>query len=269
MPTELKYSDMLAMIPEEYRNQKIDMDSFAQMQIKWHNETPGNLPDVDCPECLNRGSYMVLSESGEQIIRECKCMANRRYILAMKAAGLGELYQRCTFDAYKTEEEWQVTAKSKAYAYVKAGGDKWLIFSGNSGCGKTHLCTAICSELAKQGMTIKYVEWKRLLAKLQQTRFKETEQGSLIREMQEVDVLYLDDFLKTAGNAKPSDDALNFALEIVNARYIRDRKTILSTEFLAREIIGFDEALGSRIVEKSYQIQLQREQGRNYRTKKI
>jgi DNA replication protein DnaC len=111
------------------------------------------------------------------------------------------------------------------------------------------------------------VEWKRLLAKLQQTKYKEAEQDALIREMQSVDVLYLDDFLKTAGNAKPSDEALNYALEIINARYIRDKKTIISTEFMDKELIGFDEALGSRIVEKSFQIQVLRSQGRNFRTK--
>lgn len=254
-------------IPEEYRVEKVDHDQYKKMQCDWHNERRGNLPDVDCPECLNRGNFMTLSEDGELIIRECKCMVQRRYIWAMREAGLGYMYERCTFDAYTTEQDWQANAKKRAMYYAAMPGNKWLQFSGNSGCGKTHLCTAICSALAKQGRQVKYVEWKRLLAKLQQTKYKETEQDALIREMQNVDVLYLDDFLKTAGNAKPSDEALNYALEIINARYIRDKKTIISTEFMDKELIDFDEALGSRIVEKSFQIQVLRSQGRNFRTK--
>lgn len=254
-----------SFIPQEYKDKIVPLDNFAEMQCKWHNEVKGNLPDVDCPECLNRGEFMMLSDSGEHVIRECKCMIQRRYIWSMKKAGLGELYRKCTFDNYKTDTDWRDRAKKMAMYYLKMPENKWLLFSGASGCGKTMLCTAICSELAKQGRTIKYVEWKRLLALLSQNRFNEAGQSRLLNEMQDVDVLYLDDFLKTPHNVRPSDEALSYALEVINARYIRDKKTILSSEFTSQDLLAFDEALGGRIVEKAYKIQIKCGEGRNYR----
>lgn len=271
MDTQNSTSDIFhALIPEEYRSsgEQMTTAAFMQKQCDWYNESEGRLDGIDCPECKNRGNYQLLDNDGNRVMRECKCMAQRRYMTAMKAAGLGELYERCTFDKYRVTNEWQKTCKALAMRYAAQDGNGWFYFGGNSGSGKTHLCTAICSELAKKGRQIMYVQWKRCLAQLVQTKFKLNEQEQLFSDMTTADVLYIDDFLKTPMNKAPSDEALSYALEIVDARYKSDRKTIFSSEFMTREILTFDEALGGRIIEKSKgnKVLLERESGRNYRT---
>ena len=185
----------------------------------------------------------------------------------MQDAGLGDLYEKCTFDSYIVSADWQRRNKESAERYASQDGNGWFLFAGASGCGKTHLCTAICGEIAKRGRTVKYVQWRRLFDRLIQTRFKEMEQEQLFKELSDADVLYLDDFLKTPKNIEPSPDMLAYALEIVDARYKADRKTIFSTEFMIDEIVGFDEALGGRIREKTIgnKVMNKREAGRNYR----
>lgn len=269
--TQRNISDIFRdLIPEEYRQtaKQMTTDEYLQSQCDWYNESEGHLDGYDCTECKNRGYFQTLDGNGGYTLKECKCMTTRRYITAMKAAGLGELYEKCTFDAYIVQNEWQRTCKALAMRYAAQDGNGWFYFGGNTGAGKTHLCTAICSELAKKGRQILYVQWKRLLAQLIQTKFKQYEQEQLFNECIYADVLYIDDFLKTPRNAPPSEESLSYALEIVDARYKADKKTIFSSEFMTKEILSFDEALGGRIVEmsKGNKVLLERETGRNYRT---
>ena len=258
-----------AMIPPEYRTdtEAMTAEQLAQKQCEWYNESEGRLTGIDCPECKNRGNFQILDSEGNRVLRECKCMAHRRYINMMQSAGLGDLYERCTFDAYIANEDWQKRNKIGSMQFAAKDGNEWFLFAGASGVGKTHLCTAICSELAKRGRQIVYVQWKRLFAELVQTKFKQYEQEQIFRRVTDADVLYIDDFLKTAGNAKPTEEMLSYALEIVDARYKADKKTIFSTEFMIQQIIEFDEALGGRIREKTLgnKIMNEHKPGRNYR----
>lgn len=256
------------MIPEEYqRKEPLTAEEYARRQCEWYNNSIGTLDGLDCPECKNRGYFQILGDDGERHMRECKCMSKRRYVRMMHSSGLGDLYERCTFETYIVTDEFQAINKAAAMRYAAKDGNSWFMFAGASGVGKTHLCTAICSELAKRGRSIKYVQWKRLCAQLIQTKFKLTEQDAIMQEMSESDVLYIDDFLKTAGNVNPSEEALSYALDIIDARYKSDRKTIISSELMIKEIIGFDEALGGRIRErtKGNIIMNERKPGRNYR----
>ena len=60
-------------------------------------------------------------------------------------------------------------------------------------------------------------------------------------------VLFLDDFLK----GKPTDADLKYIFEIVNERYLKKKPFIISTEMSMKQIISWDEAVGSRLVEMS------------------
>lgn len=263
------FNEILAAMPDDIQTEPLDYHSYALQQCEWYNATKGNLDDMDCPECKNRGYFQTLDADDNKVMKECRCMAVRRYIKAMNTAGLGSLYQKCTFDRYEAKESWQKTCKDTAMRYSQTDGDDWFYFAGSSGSGKTHLCTAICGELAKRGREIKYLQWARLYEQLVQTRFKEYEQGEIFRCIEDVDVLYLDDFLKTPRNVQPKDDVLSYALEIVDARYKAEKKTIFSSEFQISQIITFDQALGGRIFEmaKDFQISTGNDSKRNYRVR--
>ena len=261
------------MIPEEYKQvTPQSYHDYALKQCEWYNESSGNLnvsDGYDCKECKNRGYFQILDEEDNRVMRACKCQKVRTFIQTMQVSGLGDLYRKCTFDRYKVENEWQRTCKESALQYAKDNSNGWFFFAGQSGCGKTHLCTAICSYLARHGRIIMYVQWKQVFDKLIQTKYKDAEHNQILDAVINADVLYIDDFLKTPRNTEPAADMLSYALEIIDARYKADRKTIFSTEFALDQIVKFDEALGSRISEKTSKnkIQVKRGEGRNYRTK--
>jgi len=270
-------SDEMPFIPE------IKVPSSYMEYLKWQCETNnriiGDLQGYDCPECLNRG-YIAVIKDDVIVQRECHCMSIRNSILRMKNSGLGNLAQRCTFDSYRTPEEWQKRAKSKAMQYVRENPDKWLFFGGQSGCGKTHLCTAVCTEIINQGHDVKYVLWRNLVHFLESKRFSEEKNNSFsegkyndkISELQNAEVLYIDDFLKTTrkdkdGKIAPSETELNSAYEIINARDVSRKKTIISSELHISDITVLDEATGGRISKASegYQILIKFDKNRNYR----
>ena len=57
-------------------------------------------------------------------------MTQRRYIQMMQNAGLGDLYQKCTFDTYIASEEWQQRNKAAAMKYAGQDGNSWFLFAG-------------------------------------------------------------------------------------------------------------------------------------------
>ena len=69
-----------------------------------------------------------------------------------------------------------------------------------------------------------------------------------MREMEKYlspSVLFIDDFLK----GKTTSTDLSYIYRIVNTRYLKQKPMIISTEKSVGEILDFDEAVGSRILE--------------------
>jgi DNA replication protein DnaC len=72
-----------------------------------------------------------------------------------------------------------------------------------------------------------------------------------MEDLKRVKLLYIDDFLKVGGGERPREGDLNVAFELLNARYSNPQLlTIISTERTPQEIMGFDEAIASRINER-------------------
>ena len=96
------------------------------------------------------------------------------------------------------------------------------------------------------------------------------EYTDLIDQIKKVDILYIDDFLKVpVGDeiGRPSQADLSLALEIINYRYNNKLVTLISSEWTSNEIIGFDEALGSRICEMAGKsnLNIRRDRNKNMR----
>lgn len=222
----------------------ISDDEYLKMKVDGYNSYPGTLDLIDCPKCLNRGDYAV-AENGHMVIKECSCMIKRGAMRLMKRSGLEDVISRYTFANYKTEESWQAQAKELCESYTR-NPDKWLVISGTPGTGKTHLCTAVCGALIKQGKDVRYFLWRSQSPGLKALA-NSVDYERAVRPWKEVKVLYIDDFLK--GTVTDAD--INLAFDILNARYNRvDLITIISSELTIEDILSRDEALGSRIYER-------------------
>lgn len=252
---------MAALKIPEHVSRGLHTCDLEQRKADIFNRRPGDLPGPDCQKCHNKGRVMRVVD-GRLVIGECQCMPARKSIALMQKSGLGELLDRCTFDAYKTQSHWQEEAKKIAVAYASNHDGRWFVASGCRGSGKTHLCTAICGELLRSGIGVRYMLWVDESRRLKSAVNDNAEYLRIIEPLKTVKVLYIDDLFKPrteddryTGKRRrvtASGADITLAYEILNNRYMReDLLTIISTELSIEEIMDLDPALGSRIYEKS------------------
>ena len=264
-------SDVAEMTPQEREQKKVD----------GYNAEPGMLNEQDgynCPICKNRGDIAVLNEYpagcwGWKAV-ECKCMATRASIRRMQQSGLKNIIKDYTLDKYKADEPWQKTIKDAAEAYIR-DPKGWFFIGGQSGAGKTHICTAICREFLLGERKVVYMLWRDDIAKLKSLAMEGEQRHEMIERFKRAEVLYVDDLFKTGKDSKtgerqqPSSADINAAFEIFNHRYNNPHLlTIISSESTADDILQIDEAVGGRIFEKAVVLNLAPDMSRNYRLRK-
>lgn len=227
--------------------------------------------DIDCPVCGNKGILLRWDrELQARVSQTCDCEQARRSIRRLDRSGVCRDWREKRIDNFVVSDGWQKVLRQAVENYIQDKNRGWLFVSGQSGCGKTHLCTAAFVALVRSGMSGRYVRWIELAQKLDGAYFHNGEFESLVKPFMTCRILYLDDLFKTRGNEVVSDRVFQNAMRILDARYQNpDLLTILSTEWTLDRLIAFDEALGGRIAERcgKYIVQVAQVDGRNYRLK--
>ncbi|MDO4531279.1 MAG: ATP-binding protein [Bacillota bacterium] len=234
-----------------------------------YNEQWGDLKGADCPICRNKG-YVMAQLNGCDYFVDCTCMAQRKSRQRLEKSGLAAVADEYTFDAFQTTEPFQKTMKTLAERFA-AEGKGWFYIGGQMGCGKSHLCTAICNDLMVGGKQVHYMVWTEELPKLKALKMEEAAYAREMNRWKEAEVLYIDDFFKTRRGGTPTDADIGTAFELVNARYNSGRMTIFSGEKTLPEVIEYDEALGSRIFQRcgGFVVSVGKDRGKNYRLKQM
>ena len=204
------------------------------------------LMNMHCELCNDTGRQLRTDADGVMWASECSCMKVRRGKRALRNAGLEEIAERYNFENFTTPDERFATIKRKAMEYCDSDSPGFMI-CGQSGAGKSHICTAIFTEFCKRGFEGEYFQWRHDSLRLKQLIAAEPKAyRDEIERLAKVDVLYLDDLLK--GSRTEAD--LNLVFELINARYLsKKRKTLVSTELSLQKLLEFDEAVGGRLVE--------------------
>lgn len=253
---------------------------YEQFKVDGLNATEGSRHEEDgyhCNACRNKGYIIRVDEledgSLHQVCTDCKCVEIRNSIMRMKRSGLKDIIKDYTFDKFEDSEPWQKTIKAAAMEYAKSP-DGWFFLGGQSGAGKTHLCTAICRDFLLSGKSVRYMLWRDDIVKIKGAVTDSEEYSKIIDEFKRVDVLYIDDLFKTGKAAdqstqKPTGADISVAFEIINYRYNNPSLlTIISSELTEDELIDIDEALGGRIYERAKAFTIGRSRDRNYRLRK-
>lgn len=229
--------------------------------------TKENKEQFYCPKCKNREMYMQIRwENGVpyETAVMCECVQERQNIRKLIESGLSPLMTK-KFDNYKVTTELQATIKKKAFNNTKVPA--WFFVGGQSGAGKTHICAAIGNELLEKGSSVEYMLWMDKVAELKANQMDYDEHKKEINRLKNVEVLYIDDLFKTKQGVDVSGSDVRFAFEILNWRYNKNLKTIISTEKTIMDIERIDTALAGRINEKAgeYVLNIGKDDKKNFR----
>ena len=228
---------------------------------------PPNLQENSrCEFCGDIG-YRFYWQDGYQVAEPCECLNRIQSEYKMKKSGVN---RDLTFENFYTDKNWQTDIAAKGYEYATGWHltGQWFFIGGQVGCGKTHLCTAIVNEILKTNIACRYMAWREESTQLKSLINEHEEYHERIMELKNTPVLYIDDFFKTQQGKLPTQADVNLAFEILNYRYQdKQRRTIISCERSVDDIIKIDEAIGSRIYERSkaYRIFVGKDNDKNYR----
>lgn len=249
---------------------------WAEIKCKSFNDIEGdlNLGDgIDCPICKNKGLVMRIVEGDyglEEKVYPCKCKKRRKLAKLAINSGLGDYLKKTSKD-FQHEQDWQedMFVKMVDFCTNESNTNSWFIACGQSGCGKTLLCSIIANNLLNNhDRAVLYITWTDFISKLKRDMMSfETDMvSSYFEQVKTVDVLFIDELLK-----KYNETDLKYIIEIINYRYTNDLKTIITSERLIDELLDIDEATFGRVLEKSgrYIINIAKDRKKNYRLKDL
>ena len=221
-------------------------DEYAEaLKIRRYNLQSGNLTGYDCPICRNKGQIMDILEDGSLVVRLCSCRSKRSIIQKANQSNLGDLLKK-RFSNFQAEEEWQKSIVKIAKDFVADGGKGWLAMLGQTGCGKTHLCSAVANQLLGNGRQVLYMLWTTEIRQLKRLA-TDPQYDRIFDQFRTAEVLYIDDLFK----GKVTDADVQACYDLLNFRYNDARlTTILSSELSLKEIGEIDGAIAGRIRER-------------------
>ena len=176
--------------------------------------------------------------------------------IRMRASGISDAFLSKTIGEFKTKGIAVLeSAKNTAIDYVEHfierehDTNNSVMFLGNPGSGKTHLSLAIGNVLMRDfGVSCLYMPYRETMMELKQLarddkyKYEEKMYGLTTARLLIVDDLY-------KGSTTEAD--LNYVFQILNQRYLNRLPFVLSSEKAPTDLLGIDEAIGSRLLEQA------------------
>lgn len=217
-------------------------------------------PKRTCEICNDL--HYIIDSNGKAI--RCKCKLKDDILLNMKNSGMHSLLNNKVSD-FEVTNDWQKKVKTLAIDYATNINDKWFVLLGQSGSGKTMICSAISNKFLNDGLIVNYIQWDSFIRSYKNKLI--INDTKIFDDIKSVSILYIDDLFK----GKISDFDLEICFELINYRYANNLKTIISSEFLFTELNDLDSAIAGRIFEKckGYICEISKDNKNNFRLKNI
>ena len=198
-----------------------------------------------CPKCGGSMWITWTDEQGCDMARRCECfeptMAKRR----IARSGISEPFRAKGFKNFDTrgiaqlEKAYTICVEyCKNYQDFKESRHNSILLLGQVGCGKTHLALASANALLDYQKI-------RVVTRLKQNITDEDSYTRAIDTFKTAPMLVIDDLLK----GKTTESDINILFEIVNYRYVCNLPVIVTSEKTTGELLDFDSAIGSRLIE--------------------
>ena len=249
-------------------NNKIEDLKLKKKNILQKNNIPDNYlkPNYECKICKDTGYY--LNNNYRTLM--CNCLRQRILNISYNKSNLSDLKKEnfLTFNENRFSDEVDVAKykvnisprknminiKKKCLDFVENFDNpntKNLLFTGNTGLGKTFMSNCIANELLQKGKSVLYQTAPVLLETIidnKMNKYKNSTQDLFYKSVLEADLLIIDDL----GTECLNSMKLSELFTILNTRLLnlnsKITKTIISTNLGIENIFKtYEERIGSRI----------------------
>ena len=220
-------------------------------------------PHFECSDCEDTG---YITNSYESVM--CHCLKQKLFDLEYNKSNIANLenenFNKFNFDLYSDEineekyhskisprknMEFIYNLSKKFIDNFENKEQKNLLFTGNTGLGKSFLSSCIAGELLKQGKTVLYQTAPVMLDTIMDYRFgKQGSSKDIYDNLLNVDLLIIDDLGTECINNMKFSELFN----IINTRLLNSNKvtkTIISTNLSLDNLFStYDERIVSRLV---------------------
>lgn len=219
-----------------------------------------------CPKC--HGTGFIITDRGAE---PCECREEQLYQERLRQARIPQKFLAKSLASFVARDKTRKSLLLHAQGFIETfnpkvvGETRGLLLKGIIGSGKTHIATAILSEVIKKGYSGLYYNVPELLNALRDTYSRDAEEAEarIIDKAADVELLVLDDL----GAESTSGWVRDRLYLIINRRYENLKATIVTTnldEGELRQQVG--ERIVSRINEMCHTLEFP---GEDYRRKKL
>jgi DNA replication protein DnaC len=188
------------------------------------------------------------SHGRPRVAVRCDCDAEDRPARLLQRARIPRGYQHCDFENFDLEiydqepqaAKWNHSLKQARLvveAFAREFGpatEHGILLMGPCGVGKTHLAAAALRAIVLRGFGGLFYDYRELLKQIQASYdpVSQTSELAVLEPVLTAELLLLDDL----GASKPSEWARETLGHILNTRYNERRPTIVTTNYLDREM---------------------------------
>ncbi len=220
-------------------------------------------PNYECKICNDTG---FVQKDGSSVF--CNCLKQKIFDIEYNKSNIGNLekenFSNFKFNLYSDEINYEKynsnisprenikNIKSICDKFIKNFEDpdeKNLLFTGNTGLGKTYLSNCIAKEILSQGKTVLYQTSSVMLDSIIDYKFGKNNSLNIYNNILDVDLLIIDDL------GTESINNIKFAelFNVINTRLLNQHnhitKTIISTNLSLKNLFStYDERIISRLV---------------------
>lgn len=260
--------NILNNIKSENYTLKIEELKKEKRHILEENNIPENYlkPYYECKICKDTGYFLDNNFKSNM----CNCLKQKILNISYNNSNMSNLKKEnfLTFNENKFSDEVDIAKnkvnisprknianiKKKCLSFIENFDDpntKNLLFTGNTGLGKTFMSNCIANELLQKGKSVLYQTAPVLLETIidnKMNKYKNSSQDLFYKSVLEADLLIIDDL----GTECLNSMKLSELFTILNTRLLnlnsKITKTIISTNLSIDNIFKiYEERIGSRI----------------------
>jgi DNA replication protein DnaC len=192
---------------------------------------------LSCASCGGTG-FEIVSRDSREFAQPCACRRSAGAGTAdlLTACRIPPRYEQCSLANFDGWTPMHAAVLEKVIRYCNGypflGSDEGLglLFTGNTGVGKTHLAVAVLRELAtSRGAQGQFWDFHELMREIKNSYDPETRTSELqvLAPVVETGLLVLDDL----GAWRITDWMNDTLFYLLNSRYLAKRATIITTNF--------------------------------------